>query len=284
MFESWRSAGAAREPADAVVAVLHRELLVPVDQEVANAHLEAMSLELAVSRASFADRDRGARRVPRTVVGSALVAGALTFMTGLGAAGALPPPAQHWLSGATRVFGIHLPDRPTHPSGRSGDGAGPVAVPAKAPTNAPADHAQGAATHLGSPAGSASSPSGVRPTDSSGAGPGSPSGAQSSELDSPGREDGAGAAEAPGSNAGGNGKSAASAASAAAEHASPTANGSAGGTGNAGAAHTDDSTRTSHASSNADGATAPANSVTHPNPGNDSVAFTMAEPATRKTS
>jgi hypothetical protein len=134
MFDSWRPSGSDREPTDGFVAVLQRELLTPVHHDVATAHLEAMALELDLSRPSV-EPERHPRRLSRAVLGAIACAGALTFTGGLGAAGALPAHAQHWLSNATRVFGIHIPDRPA-PSAVGSEGNPPRVVPASSPTPA----------------------------------------------------------------------------------------------------------------------------------------------------
>jgi hypothetical protein len=158
MFESWRAPGADPEPTGGIVAVLQRELLVPVDDAVAQAHLEAMTLEFELHCASFAGDDRRPRKMRRAVLGSVVAAGVLTFTGGVGAAGALPAPAQHWLSGVTRVFGIHVPDRPPRPLGASDQTAPAPSRPAPPPR---APHSP---TDLPEP-----SPSSVSATEGSGA-------------------------------------------------------------------------------------------------------------------
>ncbi len=277
MFESWRAAGEAREQTDAAVAVLQRELLVPVDHDVREAHLEAMALELAVSRASFARDDCHPRRVRRAVVSSAVVAGALTFMSGLGAAGALPTPAQHWLSGLTRVFGIHLPDRPPRAIGASDEKgpAGAATVPAKAATNAPTDRLPDAPAPLRTGGGPAASPGGAHPTVAAVAGGhGNPLFVQTPTGEAPGAH---GAEPDPtrvataGSSAGGNGE-------AAPGPGNKAAKGSAGGHGKAATAHAD---KPPQANAGGNGkATAQANHAGSANAGRVSAGSTIAKPGT----
>jgi hypothetical protein len=110
-----------------VVATLRRELLAPVDDDLAARHLEAMLLEFnwdlapAPARAPAADRPR--RRAPKVVAACGLAA-ALSLTSGFAEAGALPATAQHWLSRATRFIGIPVPDAPGHPG---------TSVPARTP-------------------------------------------------------------------------------------------------------------------------------------------------------
>jgi hypothetical protein len=100
---------------DRVVATLRRELLVPFDDEVAASHLEAMLLEFDWKLDPEPDAEPVHRRPMlrvRTVRASCIAAATLMVTGGFAAAGALPAPAQHWLSRATRVVGIRLPDSP----------------------------------------------------------------------------------------------------------------------------------------------------------------------------
>lgn len=107
-----RLPGSADErDADAVVAILCRELLTPMDDAVVAGQLEAMLLEFDWEQEAMPAPRRPRLRTP-AVVGSCLVAVALSLTSGLAAAGALPATAQHWLSRATRVIGIPLPDAP----------------------------------------------------------------------------------------------------------------------------------------------------------------------------
>jgi hypothetical protein len=97
---------------DRVVAILRRELLAPLPEDVGAAHLEAMLLERDWERPPEpADRPRSRTR---TIVGSCVVAAALSLTSGFAVAGALPATAQHWISRATRFVGIPLPDAPAH--------------------------------------------------------------------------------------------------------------------------------------------------------------------------
>ena len=274
MFESWRAGDEAREQTDAAVAVLQRELLAPVDHDVRDAHLEAMALELAVSRASFTRDDRRPHRVRRAVVSSAVVAGALTFMSGLGAAGALPAPAQHWLSGVTRVFGIHLPDRPSRVLGASDEKgpAGAARVPAQAPASAPSGRLPHAPAPLHTGRGSVPSASGAHPNVAAVVGgPGDPLVAPTPTAETSGSGPDPTRIATVGSNAGGNG-------TAAAEPGNTAAPGRAGGNGKAATAHANKPPQ-----SNAGGngkSTAHANHAGNANAGRGSAGSTIAKPGT----
>jgi hypothetical protein len=100
--------------AERVAVALRRELLLPVDDELAARHLEAMSLEFDWELAPEPGDPRPKHRAPN-VVATCVVAVALSLTSGFAAAGALPATAQHWLSRATRLVGIPLPDAPERP-------------------------------------------------------------------------------------------------------------------------------------------------------------------------
>jgi hypothetical protein len=132
-----RLSGSADErDAEAVVAILCRELLTPMDDVVVGAQLEAMLLEFEWEQEAAPEARRPRVRTP-AVIGSCLVAVALSLTSGLGAAGALPATAQHWLSRVTRIIGIPVPDAP-------GYGRAPSPIRTDPPRVAPAP--MGAAT------------------------------------------------------------------------------------------------------------------------------------------
>jgi hypothetical protein len=130
-----RLPGSADErDAEAVVAILCRELLTPMDDDVVAGQLEAMLLEFDWEQEAEPSSCRPRLRTP-AVIGSCLVAVALSLTSGLGAAGALPATAQHWLSRASRIIGIPLPDAPRSGSTPAPPGTDPSRV-APAPTGA----------------------------------------------------------------------------------------------------------------------------------------------------
>jgi hypothetical protein len=125
---------------DRIVATLRRELLAPLPDDVAAAHLEAMLLERDFDRASGPTAEPDGRRVDRprrrarTLVGAGALAAALSLTTGFAAAGALPATAQQWISRATRVIGIPLPDAsPSRPAPRPAPRS-PARQPSHPPT------------------------------------------------------------------------------------------------------------------------------------------------------
>ena len=141
-----------------VVAALRRDLLAPIDGQVAARHLEAMFLEFEWELAAEPDTCEpvGLRPTHRAtkLIGACVAAAALSLTSGFAAAGALPAPAQHWLSRRTRfvVSRCRMPrNTDAHPlPARIGS---PRAAPSR--TIAPAKVPQGAKVtpKTGAPAG-----------------------------------------------------------------------------------------------------------------------------------
>jgi hypothetical protein len=109
---------AAFDPDGTLQAVfddLHTCYVTPLDEAVAQRHLDLLDAEL---------RKRHPSNVRRLLIAGGAVVGALTLTTGLAAADLLPPKVQDVIATVAEPFGVDLPGQSEDSPGRGGDSPG----------------------------------------------------------------------------------------------------------------------------------------------------------------